>query len=164
MEKEQVRLAEEQFEPQEHSNRMRQTSLEAFQAIKSEGLLSGMRLRVYELLYHRGPLTGREVNSFLEGVSYHKRLSELERVGVAGLVGRRKCSITGRLAVEWDVTDAMPTGQPKTVAKPTDDDITHALNLIRGWYRRETDETGTAPPESFARVMRWLASQVKGVE
>lgn len=95
--------------------RMRDTSLLAYRQIKEEGLLSRMRFVVYDHLFHHGPLTAVELSSQLKGPkevspSYHKRLSELERLGVVRTVDRRECSITGREAELWDVTSRLPAG------------------------------------------------------
>lgn len=91
----------------------RDTSIQAYHQIKDEGLLSRMRLMVYEHLFKHGPLTRSELDNQLKGPnevnpSYHKRLSELERQGVVKTVGRKACSITGRECELWDVTSALP--------------------------------------------------------
>lgn len=91
---------------------MRQTSILAYEAIKSSGKLSDMRWRVYDFLYRNGPLTGRELDAAMASpgetrTSYHKRLGELERMGLACIVTERNCHVTGHLAIEWDVTDKM---------------------------------------------------------
>jgi len=91
----------------------RETSAQAFRQIQADGSLSRMRWKVYEHLFHHGPLTRSELDSRLKGPkevnpSYHKRLSELERQGVVKTVGRRACSITGRECELWDVTANLP--------------------------------------------------------
>lgn len=92
---------------------MRRTSSEAFEKIHQNGLLRRMQLRVYRALYYHGPLTGTELNFVLKGSkeaspSYHKRLSELLRQGVAVAIGTRKCSVTGQTVTIWDVTSDLP--------------------------------------------------------
>jgi hypothetical protein len=96
----------------------RATSNRAYREIKRSGLLSRMRWRVYRTVFHHGPLTAHELDNHLASpeetkTSYHKRLSELQRVGVCRVVGERPCSITGRNALLWDVTDALPTKYQK---------------------------------------------------
>ena len=91
----------------------RDTSIQVYHQIRAEGLLSKMRLKVYEHLFNHGPLTRSELDSQLKGPaevnpSYHKRLSELERQGVIRTVGRKACSITGREVELWDVTANLP--------------------------------------------------------
>ena len=81
---------------------MRPTSVEAYHAIVATGVLGKLQLAVYTLLFERGPLTGREVNvSVRDG---HKRLSELESLGVVASGVQRECSVSGRQAIEWATT------------------------------------------------------------
>lgn len=99
----------------------RRTSLEAFDKIREDGLLSKTRLAVYDLLYFEGPLTGHEVDARLSNGSnrnpcYHQRLSELRDRGVAMEVGERQCSITGHKAIIWDVTEFLPQKPEKLKA------------------------------------------------
>ena len=94
---------------------MRQTSLLAYETIKASGKLSDMRWRVYDFLYKNGPLTGRELDDGMAlpnetRTSYHKRLTELECMGLARIVTERNCRITNHQAIEWDVTDRMEPG------------------------------------------------------
>lgn len=97
---------------------MRTTSIRVYREIKESGLLSRMRWRVYRVVFKHGPLTAHELDTHLAApeetkTSYHKRLSELERVGVCRVVGERPCTITGRSALLWDVTDNLPTKYTK---------------------------------------------------
>lgn len=93
---------------------IRQTSLEAYRQIQSEGLLSRVRFDVYSILFREGPLTMADIHKRLSsgrsvsGGTYTSRLSELERIGVIREVKRVKCPITGRTATLWDVTDKLP--------------------------------------------------------
>lgn len=96
---------------------MRQTSIEAYNKIKENGLLSKARLSVYETLYKYGPLTGGEIfNAHPDLYGTHHivkgsvcaRLTELRRSGVVQEVGKRVCGITGRRAITWDVTPKLP--------------------------------------------------------
>ena len=98
---------------------MRQTSILAYEAIKASGKLSDMRWRVYDFLYKNGPLTGRELDAKMASpnetrTSYHKRLTELERMGLVCIVTERNCHVTGHMAIEWDVTDKK---EPKPLVK-----------------------------------------------
>jgi hypothetical protein len=89
------------------------TSWRCLQQIEAEGLLSEMRLLVYRELIRRGPVTGRELDAALARpgetrTSYHKRLSELERAGLARVALVRPCQVTGREAEAWEAVDALP--------------------------------------------------------
>lgn len=92
---------------------MRNTSIQAYNHIKEDGLLSKMRMRVYETLYLHGPLTGRELNFRMAvpgeaSASFHKRLSELEDLGVVETVGTRPATQDTEAAILWDATDRLP--------------------------------------------------------
>ena len=101
----------------------RLTSIETYRQIHSEGLLSQMRLETYSLLYAHGPMTasellvkGRDIHGMKsQRDNYQKRLGELRDAGVVYEVRERKCTITGRNVIEWDVTDNLPT---KLTTKP----------------------------------------------
>ena len=90
----------------------RQTSIDAYNEIKNNGLLTNLKWKVYSCLYENGPMTGNELNSVLNSKAnsgvYTTRLSELERIGVVCTKGKKKCEITGFAALSWDVTDKMP--------------------------------------------------------
>jgi hypothetical protein len=84
------------------------TSVQVYQQIEAEGLLSKMRWQVYSWLFKNGPATGSEVNEGLDMPHGHKRLSELQQQGVVIEVGTKECSVSGREAISWDVTDSLP--------------------------------------------------------
>lgn len=102
---------------------MRHTSVEAYQKIRNEGLLSKARLEVYCVLYDHGPLTAGEVfvkcqrrnagHTVVKG-SVCARLTELNRQGVVAEVGERTCGLTGHNAILWDVTPDLP----RSLVKP----------------------------------------------
>lgn len=92
----------------------RSTSAEAYEAIKESGLLGKMQLRVLEVVANHGPITANEVNERLGGYGYHKRLSELQRFGVVHTPESRKCSVTGRRCMLWELTGQTFLWNPKT--------------------------------------------------
>ena len=107
---------------------VRQTSAAAYHEIKSNGLLARTRFKVYSYLYNFGPKTGNEVDRDLGGPSWHKRLSELEALGVASRVGRRLCSVSGMECETWDVTPDLPiASNPLAPKKPTKAEANAAL-------------------------------------
>ncbi len=93
---------------------VRQTSIQAYQQIKSQGLLAVRRFEVYDWLYQCGPATAQEVErgmrkmGMASGRHANKRLPELRDQGVVEEIGERKCSVTGKLAIVWDVTSLLP--------------------------------------------------------
>lgn len=93
----------------------RHTSIEAFNTIKENGLLSKRRLEVYSALFKHGPCTANELGvqlrkMFAENVNLNvvTRLGELRNVGVVSEIRERACSITGMTVIEWDVTSKLP--------------------------------------------------------
>jgi|ERR1035437_7994954 hypothetical protein len=97
---------------------MRQTSYDNYRKIVESGTLSKSRLRVYELLYFHGPCTQSELEQIAKEsgmIRYsdcHKRFSELQKQGAIMELPPRTCKITSNMAVEWDVTSALPVGLP----------------------------------------------------
>lgn len=86
----------------------RQTSIDVFNQIREEGLLSRMRWLVYSWLYDNGPATGRELNEGMGIPHAHVRLHELRNRQAVVELGNRKCRITGQTSIEWDVTGNLP--------------------------------------------------------
>lgn len=99
--------------------RVRQTSIDCYNQIKAEGLLSKLRLKVYNWLYENGPATASEITTGLaDGSQNHgcftTRLSELRNQGVVKECGLVISKTTGRKVIEWDVTDQLPVKPVKT--------------------------------------------------
>ena len=98
----------------------RRTSLEAWRAINQNGLLSKRRLEVYNVVFDFGPLTSAEAFRILNQnkpmgaiTSSRARFTELRDAGVFYEVRERFCNATGRLAIEWDVTENLPIKKKK---------------------------------------------------
>jgi hypothetical protein len=99
----------------------RDTSIEAYHAIRDNGLLSKRRFQVYDELYHNGPLTANEVvrkyqrtNPNIKDASINGRFSELERIGVIRDTGEvRVDEISGHNCILWDVTSNLPVKPEK---------------------------------------------------
>lgn len=93
---------------------VRETSREVLRQIEDEGLLSEKRARVYKALFKHGPCTANELyrKSDLKvkttQANIHPRLGELRSMGVVTEVSERKCLITNRTAIVWDVTKKLP--------------------------------------------------------
>lgn len=83
---------------------MRETSLAAFQEIQQDGTLGARQKQALEILIQHGPLTGNEVSHKAGLPGLWKRLSELEDLGLVRSVGKRRCAVTGRQAMTWEVT------------------------------------------------------------
>jgi hypothetical protein len=99
---------------------VRETSIECYNEIKSNGLLTKRRLEVYEAIYNSAPCTASEVfkANNLE-TNQSGRFTELRNLGVIYEVRTRKCNITNRTAIEWDLTDRLPKMvKPNSNSKP----------------------------------------------
>tara|TARA_R110000787_G_scaffold188978_1_gene300700 strand:+ start:214 stop:633 length:420 start_codon:yes stop_codon:yes gene_type:complete len=119
---------------------IRQTSIDCYNEIRANGLLSKRRFEVYEALLSSAPCTSSEAirnakTTFgVFGVS--SRFTELRDLGVIYEKGEKKCSITGRNVIEWDLTDRLPVNikNPNKTKKYRVDD---ALNSLRELYRNQ---------------------------
>ena len=97
----------------------RQTSIDCFNQIQAQGLLSKRRLEVLETILQSAPCTSSEaitnakVKFGVFGVS--SRFTELRDLGVIYEKGIKKCTITGRNVIEWDLTDRLPIDKKVTI-------------------------------------------------
>ena len=120
----------------------RQTSIDCYNQIKEEGLLSNMRFRVYSALLAMGkPSTTREVYSTMNVIKQEAtRFTELRKLGVIYEVQNRKCTITGRTSIEWDLTDRLPI-KIKKCNRTKKHKIDDALNSLRELYKNKDTST-----------------------
>lgn len=120
----------------------RQTSIDCYNQIKEEGLLSNMRFRVYSALLAMGkPSTTREVYSTMNVIKQEAtRFTELRKLGVIYEVQNRKCNITGRTSIEWDLTDRLPI-KIKKCNRTKKHKIDDALNSLRELYKNKDTST-----------------------
>ena len=102
---------------------VRETSIEIYNQIRSNGLLSKKRWKVYTILFDNGPLTGGELakiyskkfgdeSRFSESV--RNRLTELKEVGTVKHLTSRACAVTGNKSIVWEVTKNLPVKITKT--------------------------------------------------
>jgi hypothetical protein len=119
----------------------RETSAECYREIVENGLVSKKRLEVYQIVYKSGPMTsaevyleltqGRRVNAISQS---RARFTELRQMDLLQEKGTKKCSVTGKTAILWDVTANMPrklqaTGKTKQKKKE------EALESLRELYK-----------------------------
>ena len=116
----------------------RQTSIDCYNQIKEEGLLSKRRLQAFEALLKIAPCTATELQKSMNyndgGRDCIKRLSELRDLGVIYEKTERNCSITGRNVIEWDLTDNLPKNS-KIITNTKKDRINNTLNALRELYK-----------------------------
>ena len=123
----------------------RQTSIDCYTQIKQEGLLSKMRFKVYEGILKNAPCTSAEVLSTLLSknsaiTSSRARFTELRELGVIYEVQNRKCTITGRTSIEWDLTDRLPVNIKK-INKSKKHRVNDALKSLRKLYKNKNIST-----------------------
>lgn len=91
---------------------IRDTSVEAYHKIQSNGLLSQLRFAVYSYVFKNGPCTIRQaiIDMSTKNATYSisTRFSELEKIGVLKTIGITTCKYSGNDVLLWDVTSALP--------------------------------------------------------
>ena len=119
----------------------RQTSIDCYNKIKEQGLLSNMRFKVYEAILKKAPCTSGEAFAIMttkeNQISQSRaRFTELRELGVIYEKGEKQCTITGRNVIEWDLTDRLPINikNPNKTKKQRVDD---ALNSLRELYKNK---------------------------
>lgn len=101
---------------------IRKTSIEVYHQIKEEGLLSKRRMEVFKAITECAPCTSAEAMATIITKSNvlsqsRARFTELRNMGVIKELGERKCKITGRKVIEWDVTGDLPVNSIKKIDK-----------------------------------------------
>ena len=138
--------------------KIRQTSIDCYNKIKSEGLLSKMRLKVYEAILRKAPCTSGEAFATMttkeNQISQSRaRFTELRELGVIYEVRNRKCTITSMNVIEWDLTDRLPVNV-KNTNKTKKQKINDALNLLRVLYKNKDTSTN----EDWTKVANLIKS------
>ncbi len=118
---------------------IRQTSIDCYNQIKAEGLLTKRRLEVYEAILKNAPCTSSEamlnrLNSSNVLSQSRARFTELRELGVIYERGIKKCSVTGKNVIEWDLTDNLPINS-KIIHNTKKDRINNTLNALRELYK-----------------------------
>lgn len=135
----------------------RQTSIDAYNYIKSNGSLSERRWEIYDVLFSYGPLTGGEIgrhlNDYRSAVStadrnIHARLSELKKMTLISEVGQKECEITKMKVILWDVTPNMPI---KLERKKTKNEIIKDLIKLS---KLALQALAKADPDMVSEVLR----------
>tara|TARA_R110000764_G_scaffold155841_1_gene243768 strand:+ start:454 stop:867 length:414 start_codon:yes stop_codon:yes gene_type:complete len=120
----------------------RQTSIDCYNQIKTDGSLSKMRFEVYSALLSMGkPSTTREVYETMNVLKQEAtRFTELRKLGVIYEVQNRKCTITGRTSIEWDLTDKLPLNI-KIYKKTKKDRISEAVTSLLELHKKKNVST-----------------------
>lgn len=124
---------------------IRQTSIDCYNQIKAEGLLSKLRLRTLNAMLHSAPCTAGELQNYIDKNQIQvkhawKLLSQLRDLGVLYEKTERKCKITGRIVIEWDLTDKIPVNK-KVITNTKKDRIKNALDALKQLYKNKHNRT-----------------------
>ena len=118
----------------------RQTSIDCYNKIKASGLLAKRRFETFEAIFNTAPCTRQEAlehTNPLNALSLSAaRFTELRRLGVIYERGTRPCRVTGRNAIEWDLTDNLPINI-KLSTNTKKDRVSTALNALRELYKNK---------------------------
>ena len=150
---------------------IRQTSTEAYHAIRDQGLLSQRRFEVYETLVMYGPATAGEMVAAarargIEALRHSliPRLAELKTLGVIKEVGERPCKRSGHNCVVWDVTPNLPVYPDETKNKKgKSDKLTWDFDMpgaIRDMRKAVNiaKEHGFQPTDRLIALRDWLTN------
>ena len=118
----------------------RQTSIDCYNKIKQEGLLAKRRFETFDAIFKAAPCTRQEALEHTNPVNALSlsaaRFTELRRLGVIYEKGEKKCNITGRNVIEWDLTDRLPVNIKKSYITKKDR-VNDALNSLRELYKNK---------------------------
>ena len=117
----------------------RQTSINCYNQIKAQGLLSKLRLATHYAMLYASPCTAGELQSYIDknGIKVKhawKLLSQLRDFGVVYEKTERKCNVTGRVVIEWDLTDRLPI-KPTTTSNTKKQRVSDTLEALRLLYK-----------------------------
>jgi hypothetical protein len=140
---------------------IRQTSIDCYNQIKSEGLLSDLKLLTYHAMLHTAPCTAGELQKYIEKNEIKvkhswKLLSQLRDLGVIYERSVRICFVTGRNVIEWDLTDKLPLKEKAPVVTKKQK-IEAVLNDI-------SDFAKTLSSEEEKEVLRGIYKKIKSLK
>lgn len=107
---------------------MKLTSIRAHHQIKESGLITKMQEKVHELI-KRKPMTGNELDEIIPGA--HKRLSELEKMGVITVMGTTMDSISHKCVNLYCTTGQEPMIKNPAMRKPSRESLQLLVEKIK---------------------------------
>ena len=120
---------------------IRQSSINCYNQIKAEGLLSKLRLRTLNAMLYSAPCTAQELQDYIDKNKIQvkhawKLLSQLRDLGVIYEKTERNCKITGRVVIEWDLTDKLPINK-KVITNTKKDRVKTTLIALKDLYNKK---------------------------
>ncbi len=88
---------------------IRETSLEAYEHLVTNGTLAEKNRVVYDHLYNTGPTTQKKTERYFNDRTYtlRPRFAQLEKMGLIKVTGDEVCEETNRRNLLWDVTSVI---------------------------------------------------------
>lgn len=121
---------------------IRKTSVQTYNFIKREGILSQKRMRVYDIFYeHPDGLTGSQVSYIYKSrfptsqfsETIRNRITELRDMGVLTEAGEVECEFTFRSVIKFVLNDNLPsTLQKKPTLNTSANKICAMISAIEG--------------------------------
>ena len=123
----------------------RQTSINCYNQIKAQGLLSKLRLATHYAMLYASPCTAGELQSYIDKNQIKvkhawKLLSQLRDLGVVYEKDERKCNVTGRVVIEWDLTDKLPI-KPAKLINAKQQRVEDTINSLKELYKKGSNST-----------------------
>ena len=123
----------------------RQTSINCYNQIKAQGLLSKLRLATHYAMLYASPCTAGELQSYIDKNQIKvkhawKLLSQLRDLGVVYEKDERKCNVTGRVVIEWDLTDKLPI-KPAKLINAKQQRVEDTINSLKELYKKGSTST-----------------------
>jgi len=123
----------------------RQTSIDCYNQIKAQGLLSKLRLATYYAMVYSAPCTAGELQNYIDknGIKVKhawKLLSQLRNLGVVYEKSERKCNVTGRVVIEWDLTDKLPI-KPAKIITAKQQRLDTCIDALKELYKNKNTST-----------------------
>jgi hypothetical protein len=91
-------------------------------------------------MLYSSPCTAGELQSYIDQNQIQvkhswKLLSQLRDLGVVYEKNERKCNVTGRVVIEWDLTDKLPI-KPTTPSNTKKQRVEDTLNALRSLCKK----------------------------
>jgi hypothetical protein len=144
----------------------RSTSIQAYNKIKQDGLLSKLRFEVYNYVYHNGPCTAKHIFKELSKVVvargqpqpnsgvYTTRCSELRDLGVMFEVKKITCPDSNHTVILWDVTPSLPTPVVKKTTRKQLEANLKKLRVFCGEMKQKHEGKARDGGKCFDRVLK----------
>jgi hypothetical protein len=141
---------------------IQKTSIDTFLHIKNEGLLSEKRLRVYEIFYEYGELTGAQVSEIYRSKypaaehseTIRNRITELVQMNCVKQIGTTQCDKTKRTVHTYISTNELPSQLKKNPDKKQI--LLHSLKRVESVASKIDDEITKEELRKLWRSLNYL--------